>query len=452
MLDRLDAISKTPSILINGDSTLSNLFMDMTISFFKVTKDNEFQPNSAGPIENLVHNKEFGEWETWEQIRVQNEALIAAASKVNFNEDLAQEEEELNEAPSGGERGPLIYEEEEEEANDFPLNLQNEGEEEEEEANEEFSRILMGADDDSDYSKPINYKDFYGDEPPDDVSSARKKQVEAIEQSLISKRPWELNGETLASERPVDSLAEVELDFDFTSNRAPIPPPTADIEAILLSRIESMNFDDVTRKQKPQLRASEIREINSSKPKSSLVDEYVNDYIQRAQNSGDNSGEVEYTAEERKAIDLFESVMSELNRFTEKNYIARRPRAHVDVSKGVTVDVEERPQNQLAPEEIMAPVGSTRQMKGELERTHEEHRAHRRVKKEKQKKEKEARDAAKGILYSQTGRDGAEVKAQQDVKKLLSGNLQGVEVVAAGGAISDEKQNKHKKEDHRFML
>ena len=81
-------------MLIDGDEELSKLFMDMTISFFKATKQNEFVENSGGEFKDLLYQKELGRWATWEQIRLQNEALIEAASKVNFDVAAQEEEEE----------------------------------------------------------------------------------------------------------------------------------------------------------------------------------------------------------------------------------------------------------------------------------------------------------------------------------------------------------------------
>lgn len=468
MLDRLYKIAKDPQGLIDGDEGLSKLFMDMTASFFKATKQNEFRENSGGEFRELLHQKELGHWATWEQIRLQNEALLAAAEGVDFSAEASEEEEEAAVAEDEA------FEEEEEAAEAAEAARGDEEEEEEVRGLEELhssdmdaleeedgevngddmfgdrmSRIILG-EDDVEGDSHMTYKDFFGDAPPEDEAGARERKIREIENGLISKRSWELNGETVADERPVDSLADVELDFDFTSSKPPEPMPTAELEELLIARIESMNFDDVVRKQKPKVTANEALQINSEKPKLGLVDEYVNDFIKSAQ-SGDGSEEKELTKEEKEAIALYSSLEHELNRFTERRYVAKRPRESIDVTKGVTLDVEEKPKAVLGPEEIMAPVGSTRQMKGELEVTTEEHKARRRVRKEKYQKQQIAKDAARGVLYSQNGGDGAEVKVQQDIQKLVSGNLQGVEVVAPGGAISDTKQ-KSKNVTNKYLV
>lgn len=466
MLDRLYKISKNPSMLIDGDEELSKLFMDMTISFFKATKQNEFVENSGGEFKDLLYQKELGRWATWEQIRLQNEALIEAASKVNFDVAAQEEEEEKHEeneameeeenaevAPYNEEEEELMEEEKEEKPFEEMGNVEEEEEEgelnDDEMVNDKISRIIMGEDDVED-DNHMTYKDFFGDEPPEDNANDREKKIKEIENGLISKRSWELNGETVADQRPVDSLADVELDFDFTSSKPPEPMPTAELEELLIARIESMNFDDVVRKQKPKMTANEALQINSEKPKLGLVDEYVNDYIKKAEKDND-TGEKQLTQEEKEAIELYNSLEHELNRFTERRYIAKRPRESIDVTKGISLDVEEKPKSSLGPEEIMAPVGSTRQMKGENEVTSEEHKAKRRIRKEKYQKNQVSKDAAKGILYSQNGGDGSEVKIRQDMQKLINGNLQGVEVVAPGGAISDTKQ-KAKNATNKYLV
>jgi hypothetical protein len=88
----------------------------------------------------------------------------------------------------------------------------------------------------------------------------------------------------------------------------------------------------------------------------------------------------------------------------------------------------------------MMPVGSMRQMKGEREVTSEERKARLRVRKEKDQRKRIAKDAAKGVLYSESGKDGGMVKLEQDVKKLMHGDLAGVEVVGAGEAILEQKK------------
>ncbi|OHT13534.1 Mpp10 protein [Tritrichomonas foetus] len=334
------------------------------------------------------------------------------------------------------------------------------------EDDEEFQKLLL-AEDDERGNANFTYEDLYGDRPPmsdadidvdgdmepdneDAPLDPRQKQIKEIEDRLISKKPWEMSGETLAANRPVDSLADIDIDFDFTSTEPPEPPTTSELEQLLLARIESMNFDDVVRKKKPTETAREIFQLNTEKSKVGLADEYANEYLKVLQRNAGEDTENQLTAQQKQALDLWASLEHELNKFTERRYIARRPRENIQITQGVSLDVEEKPEATKAPEEIMAPAGSTRQMKGDSEVSHDERKAARRVHKEKHMREKEAKDAAKGILYSETGRDGAEVKIQQDIKKLMEGKLQGVDTVMPGGSLAEEKKKKNG--NNKFLL
>ena len=478
MLDRLHSVAKDPDVLINGDKTLTDLFYEMTAAFYKSTNESDFHPMSINDKTELIVNNPTQKFFIWEQINRQNLQLNEAIKAVNFDEennenDEEEEEEEIKE----NEENQIIDESEEEKNEDdktldkIHISEMEDNEEEEDYDNEmiddeegeaEFQKLIL-EEDDAKGNEQYRYEDLYGNEPPvsnsendfddennDEDLDPKTKQIKEIEQRLISKKPWEMSGETLAPERPLDSLADIDIDFDFTSTEPPEPPATSELEALLIKRIESMNFDDVVRKKKQTETAREIYQINTERSKLGLADEYANDYLKKMQGAMNDGGE-QLTPKQQEAINLWNSLEHELNKFTERRYVARRPRENITISQGVSLDVEEKPEPTKAPEEIMAPAGSIRQMKGELETTHDERKAARRISKEKKIKERIAKDAAKGVLYSSTGRDGAEIKAQQDVKKLLEGKLQNVEVVKPGEKISDTKE-KPKNINNKFLL
>ena len=157
MLKKLDDIARNPELLINGDPELASLFLEMTTSFFKATKDAEFREGSGGSVPDLLSDPSIGQWMVWGQIRQQNEALMEAAQTVNFDESepepMAEEEEEEEAAEE-----PLPMTEEEEEQRE-EVGLENlhisdmEDDEEEEDDGEddaEFEKILLGGGDDDD--------------------------------------------------------------------------------------------------------------------------------------------------------------------------------------------------------------------------------------------------------------------------------------------------------------
>jgi hypothetical protein len=196
-----------------------------------------------------------------------------------------------------------------------------------------------------------------------------------------------------------------------------------------------MRFDDVVRKTKPKQTAVEAFEISTTKPRLGLADEYADLFARR-----DVAAPDQLTADQKIAIDLADSLFRELDRFAERRFLARRPRDRIEVKQGVALDVDAPPEQAPRPEDALPRAGSTRAMKGDAEVAPEEKKARIRVRKEKGKKQKEAEEAKKGVLFSQKGRDGLEVRAKREVDMLLKKSLPGVEVVAPGGTVSEQRQ------------
>lgn len=505
-IKKIQSCAEDPDVLINGDEKLKDLFLEMTKAFYQAGNECQFNNFSInGKTDLLIPNKN-ARYFIWEQINRSNQSLLSKARDLDFSQEVEQEINFFNEEEEEEEEAEDVFnddilgnnpksnmdnfeeEDEEEEKmlegsidkihiSDNDMNYDDESNEDNENVlnnaadEEEISRLLIESYD-PDSNQQISYKDLYGDAPPtsdmddkdldkdlnetdesnDEAIDSKAKLRKRIEDELVSEKPFHMRGETLASERPTDSLADIDINFDFSSTAPPKPPSTSEIEAILIKRIESMNFDDVVRKKEPIKTASQLYEISTERSKLGLADEYANDYLKEAQMKNlSQDDEKQLTPQQEKAINLWRSLEHELNKFTERRTITKRPKQNITISQSVSLDVEEKPEQTKAPEEIMAPAGSTRQMKGESEISHDERKAERRAVKAKKQKEQTAKDAARGILYSQNGGDGAEVKIQQDIDKLMKGKLQGVEVIKPGEAIPDKKE-KPKNINNKFLL
>ena len=462
MNTQFEDIIQKPEILINGNEEMSNFFLDMTSAFFESTKENEFEPNSSGKNSKLF-TKNFGQHSIWEQIKLQNKNLMNSISKLDFTvkkmefekneeeefeieEDFEIEENELNENIN-------LFEEEEEEKeifDDFDKNskgiesihISDENFKEEEEELGDINKSFNEEEKNKDGQ--IKYEDFFGDEPPEDEF---KGKIREIEKSLIDPKPWHLMGEAKASDRPKDSLADIDIDFDINSSLPPNPLTTNELETLLIKRIESMNFDDVIRKKKPITNNnSQLYQLNGIKSTKSLVDEYAEELIK--QNKEYLDQEQTLTQQQKEAIDMWKSLEQELNRFTEKRFIAKRPKTKIEISSGAILNVESQPEPTKTPEEIMKHISNTRDMKGELEHTHEEKKSQRRQRKEKDQKQKIIKDAEKGILYSQNGKDGSEIQIKKDIEKLEKGQLQGIEIYIPGEKIPEKNQKTNFKKNY----
>jgi len=440
MISQLESIIRNPDLLINGDDDLANLFLEMSSSFFEMTKQNEYREGSGGKIEQLK-TKGFGQFSIWEQIRLQNEALIGSFNKFGFpkievqdiEEPIAGEEDMIEQMEEDMIEEEDIVEYDEDGIQNAHISDENLNEEEEVEEEEKMDPAHM------------TYKDFFGDEPPEDSDNEMKNQIEKIEKSLIEPKPWHQMGESKASERPKDSLADIDIDFDVNTTLPPDPLPTKELEDLLRRRIESMRFDDVVRVKKSTQNTHETFQINGVKSNKSLVEIYAEDILK-----GENNAEQEtkLTPEQREALEMWSSLEQEINRFTERRFVPRRPKEKVDISAGAVLDVESRPEPGQTPEEIMKHAGNTKQMKSELEKTHQEKKSERKTRKEHDQKKRIEKDAEKGVLYSQSGKDGLDLGIQKEIQKLAKGELSGIETYAPGEAIPEQEQKKNFKKNY----
>ena len=348
-----------------------------------------------------------------------------------LDEDDFNEEEEEEEEQAEGERGV--------DGKLAPVDN-------EEEDDDEVAIALAGGHvDDKQDAKHMTYADFFGDDDEEEVkkdeeNSKLEAQISEIEKKMMEPKPWQLMGETTAKERPKDALLDLDLEFSVTKTLPPDPLTSEQLEALLIKRIESMQFDDVVRKKKPVETTNKIEEISTVKSKKSLVELYEDDI--RNKHSEFKDEVPQFTQQQRDAIEMWKSLEHELNKFTERRFIARRPHEKVEVTQMANVDAESKPVDTKTPEQVMKPTKSTKDMKGESEWTHEERRSRRKEHKEWYGKRQEKRDAEKGILYNSQGKDGAEVKILQDVKKLAEGKLQGIETYQPGQTIPAQKEEK----------
>lgn len=502
----LDKYVEEPENLINNEEIQSHLF-ELTTEFFKNTSyfaqkiDNNFNFQkfllTNGKTQNIIN------FNVWNQINKQNKQVVdiyVSSVKKNEDDELINETEDMSEGllHSYSEYDDENYKQETKEVvygsndelpdySDFAFDDKNgiqfskiteeEFAREEEEMDydtdgnyddikkheeDEISNILLGKN--QDVNQPyIRYEDLYGDKVPEeineeedydneeedvagvstggeeDVLSINKSEIERIEQQMLADKPYFLMGETFASGRTKDALLDIDLDFNMRNDLPPNPPTTEELNVILTTRIESMLFDDVVRKKKVTENKTEEQGLSGIKSKLSLVEEYE----QMAMSNANLNEPEKFTNEQKEALEQWRELEHELNRFTERRAISKKPRQRaLIVTSNAILDVEDKPDPVKAPEEIMAPVGTTRQLKSDIERSSREKDLDRQSRKKKHAAVTEKKDAAKGVLYNETGKDGKEVQIEKDVEKLIKGQHQDIEVYQPGQAIPNEKVKK----------
>ncbi|OMH78575.1 U3 small nucleolar RNA-associated protein MPP10 [Zancudomyces culisetae] len=203
--------------------------------------------------------------------------------KAESVEKTVEEEEEEEEKEEGGEQSNMSDDEgkgkEDEDGNDieeykrkrvrFEQNDEGEDDEEEEDSKN----------DDRNKSEFEKYTDQMG------------KRIKTLEQQLVAKKDWTMIGEVNSKMRPVNSLLEEHLEYDYVQKPVPVITQTVTeaLEDMIKNRIVEQQFDDVERKKATQQteRSSSNKEdfelLDENKPKQSLAQVYEEEYKQQQQ-------------------------------------------------------------------------------------------------------------------------------------------------------------------------
>lgn len=138
---------------------------------------------------------------------------------------------------------------------------------------------------------------------------SERKKIEALEEEIISKKPWQLRGEVSAHARPVNSLLFEEVNFEKNLKAPEITPETTEtLEELIKQRIKDNKFDDPVKKIKPVIAATSTRqvEISSEKSKVGLAQLYEQELISKVAPAKVNDGPEKEA--ERKLLALFKKL------------------------------------------------------------------------------------------------------------------------------------------------
>ncbi|QKX56420.1 uncharacterized protein TRUGW13939_03525 [Talaromyces rugulosus] len=196
-------------------------------------------------------------------------------------------------------------------------------------------------------------------------------EIRRLEMANVAEKAWMLAGEAKASQRPVNSLIENDLDFERIGK--PVPVVTNEtseaIEQLIKQRILAKEFDEVVRRLPDLLQrnsASRGRvEVDQNKSQHSLAELYEKEHLKM-----NDPGYVDEKDEKLKRhhaeIDqLWRNTSSQLDVLSNWHYKPKIAQPSINVISDVaTVAMEEaRPsgagslgeQGTLAPQEIYAP-------------------------------------------------------------------------------------------------
>jgi U3 small nucleolar RNA-associated protein MPP10 len=256
--------------------------------------------------------------------------------------------------------------------------------------------------------------------------------IASLEAAAIAPKPWFLQGETNATARPVNSLLELDVDFEHGARSR--PPPSSDaidtaamvevgtevvsLDEIIRRRVRDGAFDDVVRR-KPvdeeafaRALADRSRDLQHTKSELSLAALYEADFLaekaraaedaaatsqaevralRAAASSGQAAREDEVaglltTDEHREAHSLFLEISSRLDALASYRFTPHPPTAPqlrpTGLRRGAASTVEEATPTAASVASLVAPEEVLRVAKagevGEAERTSAERRAERR--------------------------------------------------------------------------
>lgn len=302
----------------------------------------------------------------------------------------------------------------------------------------------------------------------DPRSSHQKRQaaltaeIRRLEAAAVAKRDWTLSGEARATDRPINSLLEEDLEFERAGKPIPVitQEVSEDIEALIKRRIIAREFDEVIRRRPGSLATGAANvgrgrfELDDTKAQQSLAEMYEADHLKTVDPEGyTNKRDEKLKREHAKIEAMWKDVSAKLDALSSWHYKPKPPSASLNIVADVpTVSMEDaRPaaggdvggESMLAPQEIYK-AGEARDKKSEVgtrsglpvgreEMTRDEKVRRRRREKERIKK------AGGVVLGKKDGKGGREVGKKEKERMEVIGDLKkgGVRVIGKKGEIRD---------------
>ena len=302
----------------------------------------------------------------------------------------------------------------------------------------------------------------------DPRSSHQKRQaaltaeIRRLEAAAVAKRDWTLSGEARATDRPINSLLEEDLEFERAGKPIPVitQEVSEDIEALIKRRILAREFDEVIRRRPGNLATGAANvgrgrfELDDTKAQQSLAEMYEADHLKTVDPEGYTDKKDEKLKREHAKIEaMWKDVSAKLDALSSWHYKPKPPSASLNIVADVpTISMEDaRPaaggdvggESMLAPQEIYK-AGEARDKKSEVgtrsglpvgreEMTRDE-------KVRRRRREKERIRKAGGVgLGKKDGKGGREVGKKERERMGVIGDLKkgGVRVIGKKGEIRD---------------
>ncbi|KAJ4357983.1 U3 snoRNP protein [Didymosphaeria variabile] len=285
------------------------------------------------------------------------------------------------------------------------------------------------------------------------------EQIRKLEAANVAKRGWQLSGEARASDRPVNSLLEEDLEYERAGKPVPVitQEVSEDIEALIKRRILAGEFDEVPRRRPDDLATGPrerrgLFELDDAKNTKGLAEIYEEEHLKAVDPNFVDARDEKLKKEHAEISELWKSISAKLDSLASSNFKPKPVAANLEIRVDApAIQMEDaRPTaggdvasaSMLAPQELYRP-GEDKEDKTEIvtkgglpfareEMTREQKLRRRRREKERIKKaglhEPEKKDSEKS---------GREEKSKE--RKQLLGDLKkgGVQVIGKKGVVTD---------------
>ncbi|KAK9694333.1 Mpp10 protein [Popillia japonica] len=258
-------------------------------------------------------------------------------------------------------------------------------------------------------------------------------KIKILENVILSEKPWQLQGEITAENRPQNSLLEEIVEFDLTSRPAPVitEKTTFQLEDVIRQRIKDKAFDSVERKEKPVETPLEYKKklvLDQEKSKQSLAQIYEKEYLQQVETATGNIEDKDEEPELHKEIKkMMQALFRQLDALSNYHFTPKPAAPELRIVNNLpAINMEEVAPVAATDATLLAPEEVKGRIKGDLigksERSDADKNRERRKKKRKQKihaSEKAKRENTINKLNPGLANKYSKEKAKKQLEKVV---------------------------------
>ncbi|KAI4468992.1 u3 small nucleolar ribonucleoprotein mpp10 [Holotrichia oblita] len=278
--------------------------------------------------------------------------------------------------------------------------------------------------------KPTKRNKFLEENADDDEPIQNEPKSQDI---VLSEKPWQLQGEITAENRPQNSLLEEIVEFDLTSRPAPVitEKTTFQLEDVIRQRIKDKAFDSVERKEKPVETPLEYKKklvLDQEKSKQSLAQIYEKEYLQQVETVAGDVEEKDEEPESHKEIKkMMQILFRQLDALSNYHFTPKPAAPELRIVNNLpAINMEEVAPIAATDASLLAPEEVKGRIKGDIigknERSDADKNRERRKKKRKQKihaNERIKRENTINKFNPGLGNKYSKEKARKELEKVV---------------------------------